>query len=198
MTDASTLRALLETKPCQWCGRDIERQPGHFPHLWKKVRFCSKSCGSHWLADSRKASPAEVLERRSRQSGDCIEWTGRLDAHGYGTVTFRRRKVRVHRLAYEYVYGPIPAGLHVCHSCDNRRCVKIEHLFLGTNADNIADRNTKARQARGETHARAKLTADDVRTIRQSEASNVALAAAYGVGETTINNVRHRRTWKHV
>ncbi len=79
----------------------------------------------------------------------CIEWSGGCFHNGYGMRTKRylgRRVWKAHRYAYTRVYGPIPSGMLVCHTCDNRRCVNVMHLFLGTHQDNMDDMVRKGRQ----------------------------------------------------
>jgi hypothetical protein len=82
----------------------------------------------------------------------CWPWTGALTHNGYGKFSIgprgAQRVVRSHRLVWEMVYGNVPNGMQVLHRCDNRRCCNPEHLFLGTNLDNVADKLAKNRQAR--------------------------------------------------
>jgi hypothetical protein len=188
-----------DRKPCEFCAGAMERPKKLSQGQWDRRRFCSQSCNTR----SKNAVSAVPLSRRLHEQSTldagtgCIVWTGPLDKYGYGRITVSNRPRRAHVVAYEEWRGP-RGGLHVLHDCDNRRCINAAHLFLGTNADNTADRNAKGRQARGEGHARAKLTEGDVLAIRASAVPHTVLAAHYGVGETAISNIRNRRSWKHV
>lgn len=131
----------------------------------------------------------------------CWEWTGSC-VNGYGRASLPdRRFAIVHRAVYEAIYGPIPDGLVVCHRCDNPPCYRPDHLFLGTQADNVADKIAKGREARGEQVGSAKLTAADVRTIRERVARGdrvVEIAATYNVDRDNIYRIARRETWRHV
>jgi len=130
----------------------------------------------------------------------CWNWTA-SKRNGYGLIRVAGCSVSVHRLSYELHRGPILSQMVVCHRCDNRACVNPEHLFLGTQADNIADRDAKGRQPRvqGMAHGSAKLTDNDVLAIRASgRTSRRVLAKQYGVSEVQISNVRTGRNWRHL
>jgi hypothetical protein len=137
---------------------------------------------------------------QKRENG-CWEWTGyTLDSNGYG-YSYRPGVASrlVHRISYELAKGPIPKGLCVCHTCDNRICVNPEHLWLGTRADNNRDRDAKGRTNRpiGEKHPRAKLKAADAVVIRglQYQVTQKELARRFGVSPSTINQVQRGVIW---
>lgn len=132
----------------------------------------------------------------------CWNWNSALTYKGYGTFWMNGHPRPSHRISFELNGGKIPEGMQVLHRCDNRRCVNPDHLFLGTNADNMADKVAKGRQSRivvkGEKHYRAKLIAEQVLAIRSSDGRPVDLAAEYSVSPQTIVGIRKRRYWKHI
>jgi HNH endonuclease len=108
------------------------------------------------------------------------------------------------RFVWELFNGPIPAGLYVCHKCDVPACVNPDHLFLGTQSDNIQDASQKGRlprpnPVRGEQQHSAKLTEWMVREIRSRiDMPTIALARAFMVHPSCIVKIRARLTWRHV
>ncbi len=131
----------------------------------------------------------------ARKDG-CIEWRGRLHPAGYGTFSVRGRNVLAHRAAYAAAHGPIAAGMVVCHSCDNPPCVNPEHLFLGTQADNLADMTAKGRANR---RGPAKLTIDSVAQIRTLIAQGWQqsdIGPAFGVTDGAVYHIKHGLTWR--
>jgi hypothetical protein len=139
---------------------------------------------------------------------DCILWNGAIHHTGYGVFTRNYKQVQAHREAYAKAFGPIPTGMRVCHSCDVRACVNPDHLFVGTDADNAADKVAKGRQSQGAAHSaslpkgaksqHAKLTDADVRMIRASSVSGYRLARELGVSTTNISRIRRGLMWRHV
>ena len=75
----------------------------------------------------------------------CHLWTGAVDGKGYGRFKCGGRLEGAHRVAWRFVYGPVPPGMHVLHRCDVPGCVSIRHLFLGSNLDNVYDKLAKGR-----------------------------------------------------
>lgn len=142
-------------------------------------------------------SPAERLHARLfRASSGCLEWQGyRHPSLGYGLIRLGGRDGRrtgVHRLAYELAHGPIPAGLFVCHSCDNPPCCEPSHLFLGTPADNTKDMRAKGRGTSGPRPDLQRLTDAQVRSIRSRVAAGerqVALAAEFGLSSSYVSTL---------
>lgn len=148
-------------------------------------------------------SPAAV-ERfwskvEKRGPDECWVWTPPTLDTGYGQFWMDGKQRRAHRLSWTMENGPIPNGLCALHTCDVRACVNPAHLFLGTKADNNADRDAKGRQvfAKGERHGSAKLARELVRQIRHvyPAKSQRRLAAIFGVSQHTICDIVNRRTW---
>ena len=129
----------------------------------------------------------------------CWEWTAFQLIEGYGTIGWGKKVCRSHRVAYEIAFGEYPDTLHVLHHCDNPACVNPNHLFLGTNSDNIRDKVAKGRAQHlyGEQHGKHKLTNEQVAEIRQRYAqggvSYRQLAEEYGVDHSQIGNIVKRK-----
>lgn len=155
---------------------------------------------------------------KSEDPHGCWEWIGSLNKKGYGVggtvqgygyITLgagkkkKGQKFYAHRLVYALANGPIPDGLFVCHKCDNPCCCNPDHLFLGTNQQNMDDMIRKNRSPRrsGENSTNAKLTSLQVQHIRYENERGVlqkVLAKQYGVSLTTISRIIQRKTWKEV
>jgi len=140
-----------------------------------------------------------------RGPDECWEWLAGKMGEGYGVITqgrYDEGKRRAHRVAWELTFGPIPDGLHVCHHCDNPGCINPAHLFLGNDAENMADSVRKGRSARGERNRHAKLTEEQVISIREEHArgnvTHMELAGKYGVTFGNIGYIVRRETWRHI
>ena len=97
---------------------------------------------------------------------ECIEWSGSRNKDGYGQKHKNGKTQQAHRLAYECAFGTIPAGMLVCHSCDNPPCINPAHLFLGTNQDNIRDSVEKGRHSnKNKTHCPQSHPYDTTNTV---------------------------------
>lgn len=146
-----------------------------------------------------KTSVRDRLLSRSHENTatGCRVWDGAC-RKGYGVLRIDGQTRRAHVEAYRAFVGPIPSGMDVCHRCDYPPCIKPDHLFLGDRADNMRDCVEKDRQARGERHARAKLTDEQARAIREDRRSGVVIAKEYAVSQATVSEIRNRRHWTHL
>lgn len=142
---------------------------------------------------------------RSGGPDACWPWLGAHDRHGYGSLGIDGKTVKAYRLAWELAHGPIPPGMSVCHRCDNPPCCNpYRCLFLGTQAENMADcaRKGRNRWTFGEGNPFAKLTETRVVEMRQRYAAGGVsyreLGCEYGVCETTANKIVHGEKWRHV
>ncbi len=129
----------------------------------------------------------------------CWVWTGAKNSDGYGHISDDKRSIRkAHRISFEMHIGEIPSGKIICHHCDNPSCVNPKHLFIGTQADNVADMMKKKRYQYGEKSHCAKLKEKQVIRIRADKRTCREIAVDYGVHEATIWFVKAKKTWVHV
>lgn len=143
----------------------------------------------------------EILRFKSRfvegNKDDCWEWQGTIHKKGYGVFCVKSTNFHAHRIGYMMLVGPVSEGLCVLHKCDNRRCVNPNHLFLGTNYDNVQDREQKGRgkfvRLVGDEHPGRKLTNAGVCMVRELHAkgqyTQKQLADAFGVSLSLICGV---------
>lgn len=147
---------------------------------------------------------------------DCWEWQGARTSAGYGNLSWHGQHVQAHRLAYALTYGgaALETGFRqlgrakkyrrfVLHKCDNRLCCNPKHLFLGSMRTNLLDAYRKGRKTQPRSgHTNAKLTAAEVRAIREAYNSDgvrqVDLAARYGVSQRAISLIVRHETYKDV
>lgn len=144
----------------------------------------------------------------------CWIWTGERSKFGHGRFLYNSVRVSAHRFAYETFVGPIPSGLLVCHKCDVPSCVNPDHLFTGTQKDNIQDCVKKGRWvqaklkaqhpewcARGEAAGNAVLKTEQALTILSMLRCGVTLktvSEAFGITQATASQIRSGKTWKHI
>jgi hypothetical protein len=133
----------------------------------------------------------------------CWEWTGGYFAVGYGYFKCRSvwpKPINAHRGAWMVMKGN-PGDKWVLHKCDNRGCCNPDHLFLGTQSDNMQDCSKKGRINRGEDRPQAKLTEEQVKSMRRRRdlgATYRDLIAEFGVSKSSVHRIVHHETWTHV
>lgn len=152
---------------------------------------------------------------RTRADGSCLLWTGSVASNGYGRFKENRKHFAAHRFSFELHHGrSLRRSDLVCHNCDVRNCVNPDHLFVGTQKDNIADAMRKGRMAcqrqgwagtrknpLGSMNGLAKLTEEsvhEVRRMRAMGATQQAIADKFGVSQASISSVLLGKTWSHV
>jgi hypothetical protein len=136
-------------------------------------------------------------------NNNCIEWIGAKQLKGYGRFNPNGKAMGAHRFSYEHYIGSIPFGMHILHRCDNPSCVNHEHLFLGTNLENVRDMMSKKRNRhkKGEDCTHSKL-----KNIQVIEIKNL-LSKGFGANEISknlnikrhyIESIKHNRAWNHI
>lgn len=185
-------------KPCTECGLpSVARRLCHTHYEYRRRNGLVMPPTEPQFAPAVDRFWASVDRRGERE---CWEWTGHT-VSGYGVLYIDGKSWKAHRYSYFLAHGECPAGLDVCHSCDNPPCVNPDHLFLGSEADNMRDMREKGRSARGERHPDAKLTNEAVtamRVLRSAGRTVRSLAAEYGVEESVASRAIAGRTWRHI
>lgn len=143
----------------------------------------------------------QILAKCEPQPSGCLLFAPeRRIASRYGSVYINGKPTPTHRAVWSLTHGPIPAGMCVCHRCDVPRCVNIDHLFLGTHQENMADMMAKGRKRglAGEDNPTHRLTREDVLKIRASTETHGAVAKAFGIARDTVRKIRYGVAWKSV
>lgn len=130
-----------------------------------------------------------------KSNNECWNWTASYFVNGYGQIRVNKKKILSHRFSWEIHFGEIPKDLCVLHKCDNRKCVNPSHLFLGTHADNVKDRDNKNRQY-------SKLTNYQVKEIKQlcnkGNCYQKEIAKVFNVSRQTIGMIKNNKIWRHI
>ena len=151
------------------------------------------------LVDKDIARFWSYVDKKSPE--ECWQWMLSSDSRGYGEIRLQNRLWRSSRVAYHLRHGSIPSGMHVLHKCDNPLCCNPDHLFAGTNFDNMQDMLKKGRGKNRFTKRPnvTRLTAEQVREIRKLHAagsSSKVLGKTYRIDPKTVSRIVNRHTWK--
>ena len=135
----------------------------------------------------------------------CLIWTGGKDSNGYGYLNVDGKCVKTHRLSYELKFGKIPDDLFCLHKCDVPACTNTDHLFIGTQQDNMTDKMNKGRHGlsnlRGEQIGTSKLVREDVLQIHQminEGHTQKSIAEVFDVNQSQISVINTGKQWKHL
>src|SRR6266436_1424728 len=143
---------------------------------------------------------AEQSIRRRHGCGmiDCVEWQGSKSKNGYGVWKKSGPDHYVHRSIWRKSFGEIPKGFYICHSCNNKACCNINHLYLATPKGNSSDAIRDGLYKTRELHGRAKLTWNNISEIRNNSKAETqqCLADRFGVCQTTISRILLHEIWK--
>jgi hypothetical protein len=155
-----------------------------------------------------------VSERSKLRENSCIEWTLTPGSDGYGKAKIEGKTYRAHRVAWESVNGQIADGMVICHKCDNPMCVNVDHLFVGTPADNMKDKMGKGRykggpafwankdQRKGSMNFNAKLNESIAieikKLIAEGKESLSCIAKKFSVSGGLISQIKRGIVWNHV
>lgn len=145
----------------------------------------------------RAPSSAQDVLDGCRQKGDCLVWIGRK-SNGYGATRWAGESVGTHRLIWTLLHGEIPTGMFVMHKCDNPPCCNIDHLCLGTNAENQFDKARKGRQARGRRNGRTKLWPQQVAAIRRrldAGRTQRDIASEFSISPSAVSKIKRGLLW---
>ena len=196
------------SKRCEHCGAEFSKPAPKSRRQWARQKFCSHSCARIAYWKCVRPSLREAFECRVDCSDPdgCWPWTGTKRTDGYGELKHSGKTYLATHLALQFAGTPVPKGKWALHGCDNPICVRVGlgHLYVGTVRDNHDDMVRRHRSSHGERQHLAKLTAADVRLMRQLHAMNIAgvryadFGRVFGVAGVNARAAIVGKTWRRV
>jgi len=174
----------------------------HYP---KEIscKYCKKKFVRTNIAKKYCSEKCKLLANIKKTKKGCWNWTASLGPGRYGKIRYLGKTFRAHRASYILFNGEIPRGKLVCHSCDNPLCINPDHLFIGSQKENIRDMDSKNRRAdlKGENHPCNKLKITDILEIKKLLSLNISqkiIAKKFNCHQSNISNIKRKKLWGHV
>lgn len=201
---------MIKTTTCHRCKNEFSYSP------WESTgKYCSKQCNKRPKRNPKFIWSKATLEEKIQRITDsfnknvikneigCWGWRGGTYPNGYIKMNCNPNGIRPlgHRISWLIHYGDIPTDKMICHTCDNRSCTRPDHLFLGTQSDNIRDMHKKRRGLLGDTHTNSKLNSIQVLKIKELLKNNhthAEIAKMFNVSRSTIIHIKNGKTWSHI
>ncbi len=170
------------------------------------MEFNCKYCFSKFekKANEKECSTKCRLLNRIIIKNNCWIWCGAFNPkNGYGLLRDGEKTKLTHRLSYEIFKGKIEKGKYICHSCDNKLCINPDHLWIGSQSENIQDALNKKRwnPPRGESNGKSLLSEENVIEIRKLLEQNMKqnqIAEKFNIDQSTVSDIKRKKRWKHL
>lgn len=195
------MTSIIKTKFCATCGCEFKRNRKFGRAQWASATYCSMKCSGIARADKLAKSRPSLRDRWKSlfdKGEGCWEWKGTIEGYGYGVLVHAGKCYRAHVLALKFDGRPVPKGMLACHHCDNPRCVRPSHLYVGSAKDNATDAMDRGRLRVGERHPMRKLSIEQVRLIRSMPGTDTSIAAEFGISRPNARRIRNGTLWRSV
>jgi hypothetical protein len=165
-------------------------------------------CQTHYMQERRagrlvpfaKESPQQFIKNRSKiLENGCWEWQ-LSKFNGYGRTVINKKSWPAHAYSYSVFVGDIPQNKQINHKCHNRSCVNPEHLYAGTQQENVRDMDAAGRrnQARGSRGGNSKITEDIAKKVFNHDGIAIIIAEKYGISISLVYAIKKKQIWRHI